>query len=1200
MKKITARLIIILLLLNLSTYKISANANLFPNPTIENTTDSQATFKYSSQLQGTMYYVVTYKVDSAQPAESIKSNALSGTLTNEIMATGIISITAGNEGTFTVTGLSKKNYKLHTTVEINGVLSEVNTREFTALMFERLPEVVQKQTDKLIVKSKLNNPGVLYYGVYSNAEGVTAEEVVNDAQNPNKIYTNHQTVTHGVEMSISIDNLTSYQPYDIVFVKMDIFGNVDQTTETLNDVRSKGSRLIKAVMHKGDVSKIYLTFDENISNFGDRSNYIAKIFDDSGAPVYTLSENELSINSELSTEKTVVLNVLSDLSNYVEAEGFLEVTVLNGDSFNPKIEIDYNIALYYFDAHVKEINLDPIMTKANYYILSDPGPIGDCISVTLDRNLSTSPSAVNFIVSIEKTQGIKDFDLLPFVDFQIETKENLSGFDIIFTSAGALKLAPLATTSIKIEPNPESPPAFNPTTPSVLVVRNSSISTLSELGLYDQPIAGFSSDIYNYSVAVPYVLLQEQFAAVALRATPTSDESYVNIAIIEGNISKIRVIAADGTSSEYAITATPNELTLGGITIYNIPVSNFDPYASTFSYTIKKSMLPVPTMLVTHSPETSLVITSELSSNMANTYVYSIVLNQGDANAQFTIYVTCALGAGGADPVIPHGNSDNENHTDKSNIFVPTNEPNAGAISQTSAGLLPNEKINQSNLLSIMNNAKLALDKITTDQQAFSTLSQISEIVKQVTALINADPSQNTPLIQMVTDVVTKFEENINKINNPDNQLTALSQLMAETMLFKAEAGVAIPTLDKSIQDMVQKTANNFGTLKTKDPVGTQAVSIEQTELINLIDRQNEAIKKLNSLQQSYFETTVSRTIKKEIKIQSSITKELTTLKIELAPHQIRMLKEANVDSLSASNLSAEMKVPMLNLKPTDKVQLILETVKPSVSTILGNAEEPKLIYDIEFLINNEKQVTFDKPITITFDLGIFELEKESLLELAIFKHNKETNSWEPVGGIVDAEESKIYTMRYNLSQYTVLKSKKSFSDSDQSWAKAEINALLNKGIISESKNFEPQSILTRGEFAQWIAKAYGMKITTEKLPFKDVPKNSAAHDAIASAFEQGLLVGKSSTNFDPNAAVTQNELASALGKLLVNFYNNEKTDKITSKYLSQMKTTEVASWAESDMALLMELGLNITEKNGKDSITKEAAAAAFMKFYRS
>jgi hypothetical protein len=179
------------------------------------------------------------------------------------------------------------------------------------------------------------------------------------------------------------------------------------------------------------------------------------------------------------------------------------------------------------------------------------------------------------------------------------------------------------------------------------------------------------------------------------------------------------------------------------------------------------------------------------------------------------------------------------------------------------------------------------------------------------------------------------------------------------------------------------------------------------------------------------------------------------------------------------------------------------------------------------------------------------------------------------------------------------MKSKKSFSDADQSWAKSEINALLNKGIVSDSAKFEPQSALTRGEFAQWIAKAYGLKVASTNLPFKDVAKSGDAYEAIAAVYQQGLLSGKSKTSFDPNGAVTQNEMAAALGKLMVSFNNKEKGSKVTSKYLSQLKTTQVASWAEDDMALLMELGFNATGKSG-DPVTKEVAAAAFMKFYRS
>ncbi len=180
------------------------------------------------------------------------------------------------------------------------------------------------------------------------------------------------------------------------------------------------------------------------------------------------------------------------------------------------------------------------------------------------------------------------------------------------------------------------------------------------------------------------------------------------------------------------------------------------------------------------------------------------------------------------------------------------------------------------------------------------------------------------------------------------------------------------------------------------------------------------------------------------------------------------------------------------------------------------------------------------------------------------------------------------------------MKSKKSFSDADNSWAKVEINSLLNKGIVSQTSKFEPKALLTRGEFASWIANAYGLQTKTASLPFKDVSKTNANYDAIAAVYSQGLIKGKTKNSFDPSGYITEQEMAVIMGHALVAFGDKQSNVKTQSKYLSSLKSKEVASWAESDMALLMELGMTGSTDVGKGSgfVTKETAAAAFAKVY--
>ncbi len=96
------------------------------------------------------------------------------------------------------------------------------------------------------------------------------------------------------------------------------------------------------------------------------------------------------------------------------------------------------------------------------------------------------------------------------------------------------------------------------------------------------------------------------------------------------------------------------------------------------------------------------------------------------------------------------------------------------------------------------------------------------------------------------------------------------------------------------------------------------------------------------------------------------------------------------------------------------------------------------------------------------------------------------------------------------LSKYTVMQSQKSFSDVDNSWAKDEINELLGKGIVDETSTFQPKSQVTREDFTTWVAKSYGLTKDDLEVPFEDVPKDHPHYSEISTAYEQGIISGKS------------------------------------------------------------------------------------------
>ncbi|MCR2802687.1 S-layer homology domain-containing protein [Paenibacillus soyae] len=132
----------------------------------------------------------------------------------------------------------------------------------------------------------------------------------------------------------------------------------------------------------------------------------------------------------------------------------------------------------------------------------------------------------------------------------------------------------------------------------------------------------------------------------------------------------------------------------------------------------------------------------------------------------------------------------------------------------------------------------------------------------------------------------------------------------------------------------------------------------------------------------------------------------------------------------------------------------------------------------------------------------------------------------EYVGGIWDG--SKLTAMLDHFSTYAVLEYKKTFEDVPaHHWAQRVIQELAAKHLmqgVSESK-FAPDRSMTRAEFTATLVRALKLE-SAEPAPFADVEAGSWYADEVAAAYAAGLIAGKSSTVFAPEAQLTREEMA--------------------------------------------------------------------------
>lgn len=152
-----------------------------------------------------------------------------------------------------------------------------------------------------------------------------------------------------------------------------------------------------------------------------------------------------------------------------------------------------------------------------------------------------------------------------------------------------------------------------------------------------------------------------------------------------------------------------------------------------------------------------------------------------------------------------------------------------------------------------------------------------------------------------------------------------------------------------------------------------------------------------------------------------------------------------------------------------------------------------------------------------------------------------------------------------------IIYEEKTFNDIENHKDKEKIEALAARGIIngkSESE-FEPDSTMTRAEFAAIAVKALGLPLVSEKS-FDDVSENDWFYGYTAAAKNYGIVSGVSETEFNPYGTITKEEAACMIARAAkLCGINSELNETEIRDALSEFTDyTSVSDWAKSSLAI--------------------------------
>ncbi|WP_113671664.1 S-layer homology domain-containing protein [Vallitalea guaymasensis] len=157
-----------------------------------------------------------------------------------------------------------------------------------------------------------------------------------------------------------------------------------------------------------------------------------------------------------------------------------------------------------------------------------------------------------------------------------------------------------------------------------------------------------------------------------------------------------------------------------------------------------------------------------------------------------------------------------------------------------------------------------------------------------------------------------------------------------------------------------------------------------------------------------------------------------------------------------------------------------------------------------------------------------------------------------------------------DIKKLRITKMGKTFKDIKGHENQSAIEALASREIINgKTKDlFEPDATMTRGEFASIIVKALGLKPKAIDN-FIDVKKDKWYAGYIGTANTYGIISGKSTTTYAPNAIITREEAAVVVTRAaklcgMNTQYNTMAARDILSQFIDYVK---VNKWARQSLA---------------------------------
>lgn len=378
-----------------------------------------------------------------------------------------------------------------------------------------------------------------------------------------------------------------------------------------------------------------------------------------------------------------------------------------------------------------------------------------------------------------------------------------------------------------------------------------------------------------------------------------------------------------------------------------------------------------------------------------------------------------------------------------------------------------------------------------------------------------------------------------------------------------------------------------------------QATPIQTEETKVSVDANGHATAKVNK---TAFAEALKKVKAGRILFDVKLPSDTTKVSVNLPVDQIQAAKAAGVKEMEIDTGLAKLVIPSTLFADSDHTadaEFSIERVdKTSLSDAIRSKVGSNFVFDFQLTIGGKRVSSFGANQTVQISIPYTINENEKKDQVVVYSMNDRGNFQIINNGRYNPASSMVEFHVNDFSKYTVAHVEVNFTDLDQMpWAKESISALAARHITLgvSDQSFMPQKEVTRAEFVQMLARTLNLKATDTRQNFSDVKEGHWYSEAIAAAYQSGIVKGNKDGTFGVHDKITREDIAVMTFRALEAAELTWNPSKTESSFVDH---SAIADYAQEAIAAMKQGGIMSGMPNGKflpKATASRAEAAVIM-----